>query len=51
MPTPDALIGKKVYHAEPFVDFLTQREITPIDPAQGTTGARVKLAAITILFS
>ena len=29
---PDALIGDKAYDADPFVDTLTQREITPVIP-------------------
>jgi len=29
---PDALIGDKAYDADPFVDVLTQREITPVIP-------------------
>src|ERR1700730_578453 len=29
---PDALIGDKAYDSDPFVDVLTQREITPVIP-------------------
>jgi transposase len=29
---PDALIADKAYDADPFVDTLTQREITPVIP-------------------
>ena len=29
---PDALIGDKAYDADPFVDTLTQRGITPVIP-------------------
>jgi transposase len=29
---PDALIGDKAYDSDPFVDTLTQREITPVIP-------------------
>src|SRR3984893_12563443 len=29
---PDALIGDKAYDSDPFVNVLTQREITPVIP-------------------
>jgi len=29
---PDALIGDKAYDADPFIDGLTQRGITPVIP-------------------
>ena len=31
---PDALIGDKAYDADPFVDTLTQRGITPVIPSK-----------------
>jgi transposase len=31
---PDALIGDKAYDADPFVSILTERAITPVNPAQ-----------------
>jgi len=31
---PDALIGDKAYDADPFVEILTQRDITPVIPSR-----------------